>query len=106
MGSGIEGSIVAAAYLITSNQKIHQYLGGEQTTNVYAAELTRIQIAMQSMKECPRHYSQCNIYADNQAAITAILQPGQQSGQYILHNIHDNLEKIQEDRLHLSFHIE
>jgi ribonuclease HI len=61
---------------------------------------------MQSTKECPRHYSQCNIYADNQSAITAVLQPGQQSGQYILRNIYDNLEKIQENRPQLTFHIE
>jgi hypothetical protein len=35
--SGIEGSIAVATYLTTSNQKAHQYMGGEQTTNVYAA---------------------------------------------------------------------
>src|SRR5205085_3546005 len=57
-GSGIEGSVAAAAYSITLNQKMHQYLGGDQTTNVYAAELTGIQIAMQSTEECSRHYSQ------------------------------------------------
>jgi len=43
---------------------------------------------------------------DSQAAITAILQPEQQSGQYILHNIHNKLKKAQEERPHLTFHIE
>jgi len=81
-------------------------MGGEQTMNVYAAELTGIQIAMQSTTNVPAHYTKCNIYADSQSAITAILQPKQQSGQYILRNIHNNLEKIQENKPHLKFHIE
>jgi len=68
-GSGIEGNIAAATYSTTTNDKIHQYLGEEQTTNVYTAELTGIQLAMIStLEHSPPTYR-------NASSLSTIKQP-------------------------------
>jgi len=106
-GSGIEGSVAAATYSTTTYAKTHQYLGEEQTTNVYAAELTGVQLAMTTTIEhgLPQ-YQKCVIYADNQSAVSAILKPERQSGQYILRDIHKLLDKSLDLEPNLLYHIE
>ena len=89
-GSGIEGEIAAATYSTTTSDRTHQYLGEEQTTNVYAAELTGIQLAMTStIEHGSAKHQKCVVFVDNQAAIAAVLKPERQSGQYIIRNIHE-----------------
>jgi ribonuclease HI len=106
-GSGIEGNIAAATYSTTTNDKTHQYLGEEQTTNVYAAELTGIQLAMIStLEHSSPTYQKCVIFVDNQAAITTVLKPERQSGQYIICDIHELLDKMQDLDPNLLYHIE
>src|SRR5205814_8679506 len=74
--------------------------------NVYAAELTGIQLAMTTMEHSPPQYQKCVIYADNQSAISAIFTPERQSGQYILCDIHEHLDRMLEHKPNLTFHIE
>jgi len=59
-----------ATYSTTTSDRTHQYLGEEQTTNVYAAELTGIQLAMTStIEHGSAKHQKCVVFVDNQAAI-------------------------------------
>jgi ribonuclease HI len=106
-GSGLDGNVAAATYSLTTGEKQLQYLGNEQITNVYAAELTGIQLAITATIQHNQPTNQkCVIFADNQAAITAVLKPGRQSGQYIIRNIHELLDRSQNNSPNLHYHIE
>jgi len=84
-GSGIGGHIGAAAYSPETSQTVKQHLGAENQSNVYAAELTAMELAVTGIVQtCPDNYKRCIIYADSQAAITAASKPSRQSGQAII----------------------
>lgn len=67
-GSGIESRIEAAAYSPTIEEAKQQYLGQESQSNVFAAELTAICMAIQITRQ-HRQYTKCVIFTDSQAAI-------------------------------------
>ena len=86
-GSGIEGHIGAAIYSPTKCTTRHQYLGLESTHNIFAAELTAINMAITLVNENTEQYTNAIIYVDSQAAITAINKLRRQSGQEIIYEI-------------------
>ena len=67
------------------------YMGTEEVTTVFGAELQGIAMATtmaMTIKETQiQNMWAVNIYVDNQAAIQAAANPGQQSGQYLLKDI-------------------
>ena len=105
-GSGIENHIGAAAYSPTISAVAHHHLGKADNTNVYAAELTGIHLAVKMAGKSPEQYDKCYIYVDNQSSIQAIDKPKQQSGQYIIRNILQSLDELQNQRPSLEFRIE
>ena len=96
-GSGIDGNIGAAAVCPATATTHYQYLGKETSYNVYAAELCAIKLATDIVRDNPE-YTKCVLYTDNQAAITAIVKPGQQSGQSIILSILDAIDELQQQR--------
>jgi ribonuclease HI len=97
-GSGIDGNIGAAAVCPTTSIIAHQHLGTE-SSYVFAAELTAIHLAIRMLENVLPQYTKCIIYADSQAAIKAVINPGRQSGLSI---ILDNAEEL---RLNISISI-
>src|SRR5437667_2298440 len=79
-GSGHGGHIGAAIYSPTINITKGEYIGTDNTHNVYAAELTATQMAITLFEERTQEYSNVHIFTDNQSAIQAIESPKQQSG--------------------------
>ena len=51
-------------------------------------------------------YQKCVVFVDNQAAIAAVLKPERQSGQYIIRDIHELLDKSLSLEPDLLYHIE
>ena len=105
-GSGIENHIGAAAHSPTTSTSAHQYLGKADAANVYAAELTAIHLGINMAGKSHEQYDKCFIYVDNQSSIQAVDKPKQQSGQYIIRNILQSLEELQNQRPSLEFKIE
>ena len=60
---------------------MRKYLGTDITANVYLAELETIGMAMEVAINRAANHSGCIIYADSQAVIKTIRNPGSQSGQ-------------------------
>ena len=83
-GSGHDGQIGAAIYSSTINVTKGEYIGTDNTHNVYAVELTAIQMAVTLFEENTEEYSNVYIFTDNQSAIQTIETLKQQSGQYII----------------------
>ena len=104
-GSGIENHIGAAAYSPTISESAHHYLGKADTANVYAAELVAIYLGINIAAKSHERYDKCYIYVDNQSSIQAVDKPRQQSGQYIICNILQRLEELQNQRPSLEFKI-
>ena len=91
-GSGYRGHVGAAAVSKWWNQNIEEqaYMGDNQMSTVYAAELKGIELALNwgldgyTWPGC----KELNVWTDNQAAISAVADPnGCASGQYILRDI-------------------
>ena len=95
-----------AAYSPTTLSTDHEYLGKDDMTNVYAAELTAIHLAVNTAEKSPSHFHRCSIFVDNQASIQAVNKLKQQSGQYIIASIHHQLDRIKQQRPNLVFQIE
>ena len=93
-GSGIEGQIGAAAYSLQLSQMKHLHLGMDKLFNVYIAELSAIDLAIDIAYNTPQTFTKCQIYTDSQAAIKATTKPDQQSGQTILYNAITKIEKL------------
>ena len=105
-GSGIDGQVGAAAYSPTTLSTKQQYLGSENQHNIYSAELTGIEIAVNIAQTCQNNYKQCVIYADSQAAIKATVKPGRQSGQSILCSLLSSIDNLISSRgidLHIAW---
>ena len=86
-GSGTGGHIGAAAYSTTTNKTSRQYLGEENAFNVFAAELSAMDLAMEMIKDTGTQYNKHVIFADGQPAANAVIKPKQQSGQEIIQHI-------------------
>jgi hypothetical protein len=105
-GSGHGGQIGAAIYSPTINVTKGEYIGTDNTHNVYAAELTAIQMAITLFEEKIQEYPNVYVFTDNQSAIQTIETPKQQSGQYIIKSILDKIDKIHEAKPTSNIHIE
>ena len=68
-GSGHDGHIGAAIYSPILKITKGEYIGTEDTHNVYAAELTAIQMAVSLFEEQIEKYKNIYIFTDNQSVI-------------------------------------
>ena len=105
-GSGHNGRIGAAIYSPTTRVTKGEYLGTDDTHNVYAAELTAIQMAVALFEEKTDEYTNAYVFTDNQSAIQAVDSPMRQSGQYIIKEILDTIDRIHEAKPTCTIHIE
>jgi ribonuclease HI len=95
-GSGHNRHIGAAIYSPTTEAIKGEYIGTDDTHNVYAAELTGIQMGVTLFKETKDEYKNVYVFTDNRSAIQAIDTPKYQSGQYIIKKTLDTIDKIHE----------
>jgi ribonuclease HI len=96
-GSGIDGSIGAAAVCTTTQETKSAYMGDETTSTVYAGELQGISLALQIAQEDRskgNRRSKVAIYTDNQAAIRSTARPKGKSGAYLLKNITQQIDEL------------
>jgi len=103
-GSGIDTKIGAAAYALTSGEVSHRHLGGETEFNVYTAEITAMQIALEKLWSY-QALPNCRIYTDSQTAIKAIERPQQQSGQSIIKDLLNFIDETTGKHTHLQIEI-
>ena len=93
-GSGIEGHIGAMAYFPQASEMKHLYLGNDKQFNVYTAELSAIDLAVDIADATTATFTKCKIHVDSQDAIKATVKPGKQSGQSILCTAVKKMEKL------------
>ena len=93
-GSGINNGIGAGIYSPTTKKYQGQHLVTDKSTNVYAAELTAIDMAITHAKETAQHFNRCFIFTDSQATIMSIDQPKRQSGQYLLYRLLNHIKLL------------
>ena len=105
-GSGYDGHIGAAIYSPTLKITKGEYIGTEDTHNVYAAELTAIQMAVSLFEEQIEKYKNIYIFTDNQSAIQTMESPKRQSGQYIIKGILDIIDRTYATEPTCNIHIE
>ena len=99
-GSAIEGHVGAAAVAPRAKEGRVCYMSTEGVTTVFEAELQGIAMTTtmtMTIKETQiQNMWAVNIYVDNQAAIRAVANSGQQSGQYLLRDIVQGIDKLRE----------
>lgn len=102
--SAIEDHVGAAAVApdvtnIGNQKKKLAYMGKTDTGNIYAAELKGIVLALQIVLEIhttTNSAGKCIIFVDNQASIRAVSNPNNPSGQYILMEAIQTLDKLRD----------
>ena len=104
--SGHNRQISAAIHSPTTNITKGTYISTDHTHNVYTAELTAIQMAVTLFEEKNDEHTNVYIFTDNQSAIQAIDSPKRQSGQYIIKEILDVIDRIHEAKPVSTIHIE
>ena len=105
-GSGHNGHTGAAIYSPKTSDTKGEYVGTSDTHNVYAAELTAIQMAVNLFEEKINEHNDTYIFTDNQSAIQAVESPKRQSGQYIIEEILDAIDRIHKVKPTCTIHIE
>jgi ribonuclease HI len=98
-GSGIEGEIGSAAVCLLTQQTLSVHMGSDTQSTVYAAELQGISLALQIAQEYADgsgERRQIAIYTDNQAAIWSIAKAEGRSGAYILADIAQQVQELQD----------
>ena len=103
-GSAIDKKIGAAAYAPTSDEASLHHLGGESQFNVYTAEITAMQLALERLWDHQKH-PLCRIYTDSQTAIKAIERLQRQSGQTIIKDLLDCIDEITNNCTNLQIEI-
>src|SRR5436309_1013609 len=105
-GSGHNKHIGAATFSSTTNIIRGEYLGIDDTHNVYAAELTAIQMAVTLFEEKIDDYTDAYIFADNQSSIQAVERLERQSEQYIVKEILNTISRIHDYKPTCNIYIE
>jgi ribonuclease HI len=83
-----------------------EYIGIDDTHNVYAAELTAIQMAVTLFREMMDNYRNVHIFTDNHFAIQAVDIPKRQCGQCIIEEILDTIDEVHKLAPTCTIHIE
>ena len=78
----------------------------DDTHNVYTTDLTVIQIAVKLFEEKINKHNNAYIFTDNQSVIQVVDSLKHQSGQYIMKEILDTINKINEAKPTCTIHIE
>ena len=81
----------AAIYSPPTSIAKGEYIGTDDTHNLYAAELIAIQMAVALFEEKIDDYTNVYVFTENQFAIKAVEHPRRQSGQYIIKEILDTI---------------
>ena len=104
-GSDINQKVGAAAVQIGHNsQNVLVFLGSTSCYTVYAAELSGILVVLH-MAAANRSISQTVlIFSDNQSALQSIGRPGTTSGQIIIRDILDVIQKLRARRIEIQFY--
>jgi len=104
-GSGIDTKIGASACDIDHDRTSVQHLGNDSQFNVFAAELTAMNLALTMAQETNEHIQLWNVYTDSQAAIQAVDKPRRQSGQSIIKQFLDIVDEATDNNPHLQIMI-
>lgn len=97
-GSCINHHVGAAAVLPQTGEIRKSYMGTDEVSTVYVAELQGIRLALEIAQEqlCPSDpRRQLTIYTDNQAAIRSTARPEGRCGAYILKVIMQQIQNVQ-----------
>ena len=105
-GSGKNGQVGAAIFSPTTATYEGKYMGTEDTHIVYAAELTAIQMAVTLFEQKIEEYKNAHIFIDSQPAIKAIEYPRRQSGQYIIQEVLNTIDRIHSSKPMCTVHLE
>ncbi|EKG09366.1 Reverse transcriptase, partial [Macrophomina phaseolina MS6] len=104
-GSAIDGHVGAAATAHTAKTRRTKYMGTIKATTVFAAELQGLVMALELAEaEMVHGKRKIAVFTDNQAALRALVTPGEQSGQYLLSSIIAKLTGLQQKGASVGFH--
>ena len=101
-GSGINGKVGAAAVALQLDVVKQTFMGEENTSTVYAAELQGILMALEIA--IGQLSTRVVIFTDNQAALKTIQNPGTPSGQYILIEIIQLLDRLRKKGITIALY--
>jgi Ribonuclease HI len=96
-GSGLTGLVGASAVDPLSADCMQRHLGSLEHSNVYAAELTGIEMGLEQLvnrRQDEDKVRELVIFSDSQAAIKSVQNPKRPSGQYVLGSIYDHVRAI------------